>query len=562
MTKSTRIILSAASLGLACSGLANAQFSQWEDHTVGTSFLAGDITMSDDVKVSFSPVQYPDGHTHSSHAEVRGEDAPCNTFNRIELVVMTAKFDFMGTIGIQDNPRFRSRHDGGMINLSINGSAPAFALDWMAYDGTTIGGVVVHVIAGGFSGDCTEIVLEGAVKDCSIALEEGWVDAAPPCDVPTYDDIALGTTFSTGDTFVTDGIPSKIEPFLLPDGSYFDGSAQIGLADLSCGIDFELETSTCVVSHDFSGFGGVTDVSFRVGEQGGEVNLFINGSGLCASEWIDYDGLTLGGVLVAITRGGLENECTEVELSGVVTTLGIGGQEHSVDCIEWLEYGDDGSNGNDECASYDRMTPGPDAMYHAYDAFTADGILCTVRPQQFPDGSEYTHGSAFAQPSMLACGNGQELATYACAVDHRFADSIGPLDEVSLTVADHGGQLNFEINGDFRMPAQYIDLDGQVIGGVTVTVLSGGRLNECTELLLEGRLENLLVGGGQHFVDCLIGTPAEAAQPGDLNGDGAIDGLDLAQVLGGWGQPEGDVNGDGYTDGSDLSIVLGNWSGN
>jgi hypothetical protein len=562
MTKSTRIILSAASLGLACSSMTHAQFSQWEDHPVGTSFLAGDTTMSDDVQVAFSPVQYPDGHTHSHHAEVLGEDAPCNAFNRIELVVMTAKFDFGATIGIQNNPRFTSRHNGGMINLSINGSAPAFALDWMAYDGTTIGGVVVRVLSGGFSGDCTEILLEGGVKDCSIALEEGWVDAPAPCDVPTYDDIPLGAAFGTGDTFVTDGIPSKIKPFLLPDGSYFSGSAQIGLADRSCGIDFELETSTCVVSHDFSGFGGATDVSFRVGEQGGEVNLFINGAGLCASDWIDYDGLSLGGVLVAITRGGLENQCTEVELTGLVSTLGIGGQEHSVDCLEWLENDDDGSNGNDECASYDHMAPGPDVMHHAYDTFSTDGILCTVRTQKFPDGSEFTAGSAFSQPSTYACGSGQELATYACAVDHRFADSIGPLDEVSLTVADHGGQINFEINGDFRMPAQYIDLDGLMVGGVTITVLSGGRLNECTELLLEGRLENLLVGGGQHFVDCLTGTPAEPDQPGDANGDGVIDGLDLAKVLGGWGQAEGDVNGDGITDGSDLSMVLGNWSGN
>ena len=558
MTNMHRTILTVAGLGLACSNMALAQFSQWEDHTIGAAFLDGDSTLSDDVLVEFSPVQYPSGHTHSNRAEVRGEDTPCNNFNRLELIVMTAKFDFGSSIGTQENPRFRSRHNGGMINLSINGSAPAFALDWMAYDGSTIGGVLIRVLSGGFSGDCTEIMLEGVVKDCSIGLEEGWVDAPMPCDVPTYDDLALGTVYWGGDTFVTDGIPCKIEPFLLPDGSTYSGGATVGLADRSCGIDFELETSTCVVSHDFTGFGGATDVSFRVGEQGGEVNLFINGAGACASNWIDFDGLTFGGVLVTIAQGGFENQCTEVELSGLVNSLGIGGQEHSVDCIEWI----DGDNGNDECASYDDMIPGPTAVYHALDSFMTDGIYCEVRPQQFTDGSEYTAGSAFAQPSMLACGSGQELATYACAVDHRFADSIGALEEVSLTVADHGGQINFEINGDFLMPPQYLDLDGLVIGGVTVTVLSGGRSGECTELLLEGRVENLLVGGGQHFVDCLTGTPAETTQPGDINGDGIVDGLDLAEVLGGWGLADGDVNGDGTTDGSDLSMVLGNWSGN
>ena len=564
MTSTHQTILAVTGISLACCGTALAQFSQWEDHTIGTTFYDGDSTVADDVLVRFSPVLYPAGHGHSSHAEVLGADAPCNSHNRIELVVMTAGFDFVSSPGgTVENPRFQSRHNGGLINLSINGSTPAFALDWMAYDGSSIGGVTVNVLAGGFSGDCTEILLDGVVKDCAIGLEEGWVDAPEPCRVGTYDDLPLGSFFATGDTFVTDGIPCKVVPFLLPDGSLHAGGARVEVAHRSCGYDFELDTGTCVVSHDFSGFGGATDVSFLVGEQGGEVNLFINGSGACASDWIDYDGISFGGVLVSVVRGGLENQCTEVKLSGPVDSLGIGGQENSVDCLEWTEGGGNGGGGGvDECASYDRMVPGPAAVYHALDSFIADGILCQVRPQRFPDGSEYTAGSAFAQPSMLACGSGQELATYACAVDHRFADSIGLMDEVGITVADHGGQINFEINGDFRMPAQYIDLDGLLIGGVTVTVLSGGRSGECTELLLEGRLENLLVGGGQHFVDCLTGTPAETAQPGDLNDDGIIDGLDLAVLLGAWGQSGGDLDGDGDTDGSDLSIMLGGWSGN
>lgn len=48
--------------------------------------------------------------------------------------------------------------------------------------------------------------------------------------------------------------------------------------------------------------------------------------------------------------------------------------------------------------------------------------------------------------------------------------------------------------------------------------------------------------------------------PGDLNGDGIVDGADLSGLLGGWGQPgDSDLNGDGNTDGADLSTLLGNW---
>ncbi|MSR44720.1 MAG: hypothetical protein EXS15_05090 [Phycisphaerales bacterium] len=50
------------------------------------------------------------------------------------------------------------------------------------------------------------------------------------------------------------------------------------------------------------------------------------------------------------------------------------------------------------------------------------------------------------------------------------------------------------------------------------------------------------------------------ALPGDLNLDGVVDGIDLAQVLSGWGgSTGGDANGDGVVDGVDLAFVLSNW---
>jgi len=48
--------------------------------------------------------------------------------------------------------------------------------------------------------------------------------------------------------------------------------------------------------------------------------------------------------------------------------------------------------------------------------------------------------------------------------------------------------------------------------------------------------------------------------PGDVNGDGVVNGEDLGALLGSWGGPgAGDLDGDGLTDGNDLAILLGNW---
>lgn len=59
----------------------------------------------------------------------------------------------------------------------------------------------------------------------------------------------------------------------------------------------------------------------------------------------------------------------------------------------------------------------------------------------------------------------------------------------------------------------------------------------------------------------------EPRNPGDANGDGVVNGQDIAIVLGAWGPCaggtsgcDGDLNDDGVVDGSDIAIVLGNWS--
>ncbi len=50
--------------------------------------------------------------------------------------------------------------------------------------------------------------------------------------------------------------------------------------------------------------------------------------------------------------------------------------------------------------------------------------------------------------------------------------------------------------------------------------------------------------------------------PGDLNGDGLVNGADLANLLSQWGGAgSADLNGDGIVNGSDLATLLANWTG-
>ena len=49
--------------------------------------------------------------------------------------------------------------------------------------------------------------------------------------------------------------------------------------------------------------------------------------------------------------------------------------------------------------------------------------------------------------------------------------------------------------------------------------------------------------------------------PGDLDGDGLVDGADLTILLADWGLSDSvaDLSDDGLVDGADLSALLGDW---
>jgi hypothetical protein len=88
-------------------------------------------------------------------------------------------------------------------------------------------------------------------------------------------------------------------------------------------------------------------------------------------------------------------------------------------------------------------------------------------------------------------------------------------------------------------------------------------------------IAGLALDAGTHYLEVLGGTASNIqlydlafsisegevpSNPADLNGDGMVDGADLAQLLGNWGgKGLGDVNGDGMVDGADLASLLGAW---
>lgn len=106
---------------------------------------------------------------------------------------------------------------------------------------------------------------------------------------------------------------------------------------------------------------------------------------------------------------------------------------------------------------------------------------------------------------------------------------------------------------------------------------SNGSIYNVTPTQLDAQLSAIKTSGvavetmAQAFaeVESQLGTTTPpsppATIPGDVNGDGTVDALDLSTLLSNWGKTgataaQGDLNGDGTVDALDLSTLLTNWS--
>ncbi|MCA9290183.1 MAG: hypothetical protein KDA25_03580 [Phycisphaerales bacterium] len=113
-----------------------------------------------------------------------------------------------------------------------------------------------------------------------------------------------------------------------------------------------------------------------------------------------------------------------------------------------------------------------------------------------------------------------------------------------------------------RLPRDVLDLDGD---GNTTEPLPVDRFSQARVQMPAGGgacMGVAIVDMGAHERVGVV--PAVVISSADLSGDGIVDGVDLAMLLGAWGAcADGcciaDLNADAVVDGADLAILLGGW---
>jgi len=204
---------------------------------------------------------------------------------------------------------------------------------------------------------------------------------------------------------------------------------------------------------------------------------------------------SLGNLWFARPRGVPPPECVSVTLND--RRCGLSYQSN---CASTAGFGPDCINFED---------PPLTTTYNNGDSFMDSGATMTVEQFQWSNGT-WTPGNFARITNAGQAGHvGQELTVNN--VNVRFNFPVAP-NAVSLNFGEYGGNLNIEVNGDFRNFADFADIDGAVIGGTQVTVVNGFGNDQGT-LRLNGDVHSFAIGGQELVIDhvCITEAPAVEA---------------------------------------------------
>ncbi|MBW2271069.1 MAG: PEP-CTERM sorting domain-containing protein [Deltaproteobacteria bacterium] len=141
------------------------------------------------------------------------------------------------------------------------------------------------------------------------------------------------------------------------------------------------------------------------------------------------------------------------------------------------------------------------------DVFFTNSVMIDVEPFQWSNGN---FGANFSEvdDQLFSGGTGNDLEINNVNLDIEIPDGI---TSMSLLFGEYGGNLNVNVNGDFRNFDNFDDIDGLSIGGLAINVVALG--DDTGRLELSGGTINLFkIGGQELWVDNIAIVP----QPGTM----------------------------------------------
>jgi hypothetical protein len=384
-------------------------------------------------------------------------------------------------LGCGDNLQLTYGNSGGYVNLFIDGDKLEVAT---LSDGTFIlGGTEVTVSGGTISVS----VLTSGIGEICIGGQELIVDniCFEPCDnTDCLEFEGITKELASGDGFTEDGLLVEVTGF---DGN--SGFLSPGTGNLAGHIGQELDLKNAGISlNDICASG----ISFQFGELDQGVEICINGDCVTTDSFTDLDGLMLGGATISVSGKLVGDVLTgTVSISGTIDSFQVGGRSLRLDhvCRQACER---------NCIDFEKeavrtkFTPG--------DVFSEDGYEFGF--DQFQSGD----ASGTIDDQGRAGHLGQDMRLENALFFGRFTC----MDAFSVHYGQYTQGVRVTINGDSVNAASMDELDGQVIGGVTLSVtfdlVNGGQRGVLQGV---GRFDELVIGGTLIYIDhlCLVPCP-------------------------------------------------------
>ena len=148
------------------------------------------------------------------------------------------------------------------------------------------------------------------------------------------------------------------------------------------------------------------------------------------------------------------------------------------------------------CIDFESLSFG--TRYVFQDTFTDSGAMITVEAFQWDNGT-WTNGNYAQVDNRMKAGvSGLDVQTNN--VNLRFDFGALGVNGLSMAFGEYGGNLNLQVNGEFRNFENFAPLNGDTVGGAAV-VVQGGTGNDTGSVNLAGKVQSFAVGGQELWVD-------------------------------------------------------------
>ncbi len=552
--------------------------TDWEDMTLGNSYYVGDVFTSELVTVAGQDFIWSDGTpTSGGYTQVGNSGLAGGSGLEMQVNNINLNLDLGGTVGYME---ILFGEYGGNLNLEINGDFHNFD-DFVAINGLTIGGVDVFV-TNGYGDDYGVLALSAntdSISHLTIGGQELWIDdicydelttlpAPGGCEsiATEWEDSFVGTSHYVGDVFTSGMVTASCLDFIWSDGTpYASGNTLFGNAGMANGWGHEIMLNNINLNLDLGADVGYMEILF--GEYGGNLNLEINGDFRNFDDFVAVNGLMIGGVDVSVTNGYGDDYgvLTLVANLDTIHHLTLGGQELWIDDIcSDLPMSCPGMECDELATDWEDQYLGDTNIFG--DVFNTYSVAVTCGAFEYADGTLNYDGQTVIQNGGMANGSGLEIMVNNISVDLDFGVDVQYME---VLFGEYGGNLNFEINGDFRNVDDFVALDGLTVGGVDVAVTNGFGDDDGVLYLTQNLdvIHQFKVGGQELWLDDICYSPITGAPsvPGDVDGSGTVDIVDVVTTIGfivGNAEPTddeltaADFNGDGVLDVTDIVMII------